>query len=38
MAKEAVERCERRKLEEAKRAVEILERLKTLGRPAPEED
>jgi sialate O-acetylesterase len=29
---EAIERCEYRRTEEAKRAVEILERLKTLGR------
>lgn len=34
--KEMIERNEYRKLEEAKRAVEILERLKTLGRPQPE--
>jgi len=32
---EAVERLEHRKLEEAKQAVEILERLKTLGKVAP---
>jgi sialate O-acetylesterase len=32
---EAAERLEHRKLEEAKRAVEILERLKTLGKVAP---
>ena len=32
MNQEAVERLEHRKMEEAKRAVEILERLKTLGR------
>jgi hypothetical protein len=31
IAQEAVERCEFRRTEEAKRAVEILERLKTLG-------
>jgi len=36
MQQEAGERCEHRKLEEAKRAVEILERLKTLGKKAPE--
>jgi hypothetical protein len=29
---EAVERCEFRRMEEAKRAVEILERVKALGR------
>jgi sialate O-acetylesterase len=34
MAAEAAERLEHRKLEEAKRAVEILERLKTLGKAA----
>lgn len=32
MNSEAAERCEYRRMEEAKRAVEILERLKTLGR------
>ena len=36
MNDEAVERLEYRKAEEAKRAVEILERLKALGRKAPE--
>jgi len=35
MNQEAVERLEHRKMEEAKRAVEILERLKTLGKVAP---
>jgi len=38
MAKEAAARCEHRKAEEAKRAVEILERLKTLGRDKPKAD
>jgi sialate O-acetylesterase len=33
IAQEAAERCEYRRTEEAKRAVEILERLKTLGQP-----
>ena len=32
MKEEAIERCEYRRTEEAKRAVEILERIKTLGR------
>jgi hypothetical protein len=32
MDAEAAERCEYRRMEEAKRAVEILERVKTLGR------
>ena len=36
MQQEAAERLEYRKMEEAKRAVEILERLKTLGRKEPE--
>jgi len=35
MNQEAAERCEYRRLEEAKRAVEILERLKTLGKDKP---
>jgi len=35
MNQEAADRCEHRKLEEAKRALEILERFKTLGKPAP---
>jgi sialate O-acetylesterase len=35
MNQEAAERCEYRRREEAKRAVEILERLKTLGRKEP---
>jgi len=35
MIREAAERLEHRKQEEAKRAVEILERLKTLGREEP---
>ena len=38
MSQEAAERLEYRKMEEAKRAVEILERLKTLGKPASEND
>ena len=38
MQQEAAERLEYRKMEEAKRAVEILERLKTLGKPASEND
>ena len=36
MQQEAAERLEYRKIEEAKRAVEILDRLKTLGREDPE--
>ena len=32
---EAAKRCEFRRIEEAKHAVEILERLKTLGQPTP---
>ncbi|MHC4202577.1 MAG: sialate O-acetylesterase family protein [Planctomycetota bacterium] len=36
MNKEAAERCEYRRMEEARRAVEVLERLKTLGRKNPE--
>jgi len=32
MAEEAIERCDYRRTEEAKRAVEILDRIKTLGR------
>lgn len=32
LKKEAAERCEYRRTEEAKRAVEIVERVKTLGR------
>jgi len=32
MTEEAIERCEYRRTEEARRAVEILERIKTLGR------
>jgi hypothetical protein len=32
MKEEAIERCEHRRTEEARRAVEILERIKTLGR------
>jgi sialate O-acetylesterase len=32
MAEEAIERCDYRRTEEAKRSVEILERIKTLGR------
>jgi hypothetical protein len=35
MAQEAAQRCEFRSMEEAKHAVEILERLKTLGKVAP---
>ena len=35
MQKEAAERCEYRKTEEAKRAAEILERLKMLGKKKP---
>ena len=35
MNQEAAERLEHRKLEEAKRAVEILERIKTLGKQDP---
>ena len=35
MQKEAAERLEYRKTEEARRAVEILERIKTLGRKDP---
>jgi len=38
MQQEAAERLEYRKMEEAKRAVEILERLETLGKPAPKND
>lgn len=38
MAKEAAERCQYRRTEEAKRAVEILERLKTPGRSKPKTD
>jgi len=33
MQQDAAERCEHRRMEEARRAVEILERLKTLGKP-----
>jgi sialate O-acetylesterase len=36
-SKEAAERCEFRRLEEAKRGVEILERLKTLGKAEPKD-
>jgi hypothetical protein len=32
IVKEAADRCDYRRTEEAKRAVEILERIKTLGR------
>jgi hypothetical protein len=32
MKEEAIVRCEYRRTEEAKRAVEILDRIKTLGR------
>lgn len=35
MNQEAAERLEYRRAEEAKRAVEILERLKTLGKDKP---
>ena len=33
---DSIKYCEQRRMEEAKRAVEILERLKTLGRPKPD--
>jgi len=36
MQQETIERLEQRKMEEARQAVEILERLKTLSAPAPE--
>jgi len=35
MARQAAERCEHRRMEEAKRAVEILKRLKILGKKNP---
>jgi hypothetical protein len=38
MNADAAQRLEYRKMEEAKRAVEILDRLKTLGRSKPKAD
>jgi len=37
MERDSIKYCEQRRMEEAKRAVEILERLKTLGKEKPKD-